>query len=146
MRYKILIVDDEPAIRRLLERIFHRDYEVFTAASGIDALEIVEKNDIALVISDQRMPELTGIEFLKRVRVSKPRVVGILLTGYTDSATLNEAMNSGAVHTYVTKPWENVELRRIVADGLANYESRKHAVVFDPVTTAAPDFPFEKVV
>lgn len=125
MRHQILIVDDEPAIRRLLERIFYRDYEIFTADCGIAALEIVSRNTIALVISDQRMPELTGIELLKRVRISNPRTIGILLTGYTDAATLKEAMNSGAVFRYVAKPWENTELRQIVADGLVQYENSR---------------------
>jgi response regulator RpfG family c-di-GMP phosphodiesterase len=125
MNYKILIVDDEPANLRLLERLFRREYQVITASSGSEALELLELHDVALIISDQRMPGMTGIEFLKRAADLRPPTVRIILTGYTDVNSLVEAINSGVVYKYVTKPWVNEDLQQTVVRGLQHYEATK---------------------
>lgn len=115
MTHKILIVDDEAANLRLLERLFRRDYQTVTATSGSEALELLQMHDVALIISDQRMPGMTGIEFLKRAFELRPHTVRIILTGYTDVNSLVEAINSGVVYKYVTKPWVNEDLQQTVA-------------------------------
>src|ERR1700753_298367 len=115
MNYKIMIVDDEPANLRLLERLFRRDYQVLTAASGAEALRLLEQHDVALLITDQRMPGMTGIELLKHTAPLRPHMVRIILTGYTDVTSLVEAINCGQVYKYVTKPWNNDELRLTVS-------------------------------
>ncbi|HYY58142.1 MAG TPA: HD domain-containing phosphohydrolase [Pyrinomonadaceae bacterium] len=125
MSYKILIVDDEPANLRLLERLFRRDYEVIAAASGHEALELLGRHDVALLITDQRMPGMTGIELLKRTVSLRPHMVRIILTGYTDVSALVEAINCGHVYKYVTKPWNNDELRLTVERALEHYETKK---------------------
>lgn len=125
MSYKIMVVDDEPANLRLLERLFRGDYEIVTAGSGVEALRVLQQHDIALVITDQRMPDMTGIELLKRTASLRPHLVRIILTGYTDVETLVEAINSGLVYKYVTKPWSNEELRLTVSRALEHYESTK---------------------
>jgi response regulator RpfG family c-di-GMP phosphodiesterase len=125
MKYKILIVDDEPANLRLLERLFRRSYQVITATSGPEALTLMELHDFALIISDQRMPEMTGIEFLKRASEMRPKTVRIILTGYTDVNDLVDAINSGVVYKYITKPWVNEELQLTVVRGLEYYETFK---------------------
>lgn len=123
MRHKILIVDDEAANLRLLERLFSTDYFVMTAESGGEALELVRNHEFALIISDQRMPAMTGIEFLKRASAISPLTVRIILTGYTDAEALVEAINSGAVYKYVTKPWINSDLQQTVRRGLQHFET-----------------------
>jgi two-component system response regulator HupR/HoxA len=125
MTYKILIVDDEPANLRSLERLFREDYEVLTAGSGAEALKLLEQHEIALLITDQRMPEMTGIELLKATVPLRPRMVRIVLTGYTDVDALVEAINCGQVYRYATKPWNNDELRLTVKRALEHYETNK---------------------
>jgi putative two-component system response regulator len=125
MSYKILIVDDEPANLRLLERLFRLDFEVITALSGSDALELLGQHDVALLITDQRMPGMTGIELLKRTISLRPHMVRIILTGYTDVSDLVEAINCGHVYKYVTKPWNNDELRLTVERAVEHYETTK---------------------
>lgn len=125
MNYKILIVDDEPANLRLLERLFRREFQVLSATSGAEALELLEKHDVAVIISDHRMPAMTGIEFLKRAAETRAHTVRIVLTGYTDVNSLVEALNSGVVYKYVTKPWINEDLRQTVIRAVEHYETIK---------------------
>lgn len=125
MTYKILIVDDEAANLRLLERLFRRQYDVVGATSGAEALELLRLHNAALIISDQRMPGMTGTEFLQRAAEMRPQTVRILLTGYTDVNALVEAINSGIVYKYVTKPWRNEDLQQTVSRALEHYETIK---------------------
>jgi response regulator RpfG family c-di-GMP phosphodiesterase len=125
MNYKILIVDDEAANLRILERLFRNQYKVVTATSGTEALELLRLHEFALIISDQRMPVITGIEFLKRAAEMRPNIVRIILTGYTDVNALVEAINSGVVYKYVTKPWINEDLQQTVKRAMQHYETIK---------------------
>src|SRR5258708_28397414 len=125
MSYKILIVDDEPANLRTLARLFREDYEVLTAESGDAALTLLGQHDVAVLITDQRMPGMTGIELLKKTVLLRPRMVRIILTGYTDVDALVEAINCGQVYRYVAKPWNNDELRLTVKRALEHFESAK---------------------
>lgn len=123
--YKILVVDDEPANLRSLERLFRGEYEVLMAGSGTEALQMLREHDVALLITDQRMPEMTGIELLKSTVPLRPRMVRMILTGYTDIDALVEAINCGQVYRYVTKPWSNEELKVTVRRALEHYETNK---------------------
>lgn len=125
MRYKILIVDDEASNLRALERLFRTDYDVMTAGSGADALSLLEHHDLALLIADQRMPTMSGIELMQRTARLRPHMVRILLTGYTDVESLIEAINTGHVYKYITKPWNNDHLLLTVARALEHYETLK---------------------
>ena len=125
MKYKIMIVDDEPVNLRTLERLFRQNYHVVTAQSGAEALTLLDQHDVALLISDQRMPQMTGIELMKRTVALRPQMVRILLTGYTDVSALVEAINCGLVYRYVTKPWNNDDLRQTVSRALEHYEMIK---------------------
>jgi adenylate cyclase len=125
MTYKILFVDDEPANLRLLERLFRRQYEVISASSGAEALDLLALHDVAVIISDQRMPVMPGIEFLKRAAMMRQHTVRIILTGYTDVTALVEAINSGVVYKYVAKPWVNEALQQTVTRALEHYETNK---------------------
>jgi response regulator RpfG family c-di-GMP phosphodiesterase len=111
MTHKLLIVDDELPNLRLLERLFANDFQCLTASSGLEAIRLLEQHDVAILITDQRMPGMTGIELLKRTAPLRPHMVRILLTGYTDVEALVEAINSGLVYMYVSKPWSNDDLK-----------------------------------
>ncbi|HKO34911.1 MAG TPA: response regulator [Pyrinomonadaceae bacterium] len=125
MRYKILIVDDEASNLRALERLFRTEYDVLTAGSGADALSLLEHHDMALLIADQRMPEMSGVELMQRTARLRPHMVRMLLTGYTDVESLIEAINTGHVYKYITKPWNNDDLLMTVARALEHYETLK---------------------
>lgn len=125
MNYKILVVDDEPANTRMLERVLRNHFDVVCAHSGAEALELLNVHNISLIISDQRMPGMTGVEFLKRSAETRPQCVRIILTGYTDAADLVEALNSNVVYKYVTKPWIGTDLLQTVRRGLSHHETLK---------------------
>ncbi|MEB3230020.1 MAG: response regulator [Leptolyngbyaceae bacterium] len=120
---KILVVDDEPDNLDLLYRTFRRDFQVFKASSGKDALTILTtEGEVAVIISDQRMPEMKGTEFLSRTVPQFPNTVRIILTGFTDVEDLVEAINSGQVYKYITKPWDPNELKEVVRRATETYE------------------------
>jgi response regulator RpfG family c-di-GMP phosphodiesterase len=125
MTYKLLIVDDEPPNLRLLERLFRRDNTCLTASSGAEAIKHLEQHDVAVVITDQRMPKMTGIELLRQTADLRPHMVRILLTGYMDVEALVEALNSGLVNTYLSKPWNNDDLKRRLVRAIEHYERNK---------------------
>ncbi|MBD1897418.1 response regulator [Coleofasciculus sp. FACHB-129] len=123
---KMLVVDDEPDNLDLLYRTFRRDFNVLRAESGIHALEVLAtEGEVAVIISDQRMPEMKGTEFLSRTVPKFPDTVRIILTGFTDVEDLVEAINSGQVYKYITKPWDPNELKAVVQRAADTYELLK---------------------
>jgi putative two-component system response regulator len=126
MKYKILVVDDETANLRILQRLFAGSFEVFSAASGEDGLKVLSAHDVALIISDQRMPGMTGVDFLKKAAELRASTVRMILTGYTDIDTLVESINSGVVYRYITKPWSNPDLQQTAKRALEFYEVQKN--------------------
>lgn len=125
MTFKLLIVDDETANVRLLERLFRQDYFCLTASSGEEAMTLLDQHEAAVIITDQRMPHMTGIELLKKSAERRPHMVRILLTGYTDVEALVEAVNCGLVYMYVSKPWSNDDLKLRVSRAVEHYENNK---------------------
>jgi two-component system response regulator HupR/HoxA len=119
--YGILIVDDEEAILESLEFTLGTEYRVFTATSGRDGLAIFDAEEIALVVVDQNMPGMSGVEFLEKVIERDVRAVRMMLTGYADIASLARAINSGRIYRYITKPWEPDELRINIKRALESY-------------------------
>lgn len=122
MKHQILCVDDEVDNVDALERLFRRKYEVFKATSGPDALKIVKEQKIALIVTDQRMPHMTGVEFLAESMRYRPDAIRILLTGYTDIESVVAAVNSGQIYRYVTKPWDPVDLANTVDKAIERFE------------------------
>ncbi|MBZ8178922.1 response regulator [Oscillatoria salina] len=123
---KMLVVDDEPDNLDLLYRTFRRNFQVFKADSGVNALEILsQEGEVAVIISDQRMPEMKGTEFLSKTVPEFPDTVRIILTGFTDVEDLVEAINSGQVYKYITKPWDPNELKAVVDRAAETYEILK---------------------
>lgn len=112
---RVLCVDDEPSILRALFWLLHKEFDVVTAGSGQEALALVENNDFDVVISDQQMPEMSGVDLLRQVREIAPRAMRILLTGYSDLQALLRSVNESEIFRYISKPWDITELPRVVA-------------------------------
>lgn len=107
----ILLVDDESNITSAIKRLLRGEkYQVLTANSGKEGLEVMANHHVAVVISDQRMPEMTGVEFLRAVKVVYPETIRIVLSGYTDLRSITDAINEGAIYKFLTKPWEDEAL------------------------------------
>ena len=124
--HTILIVDDEPNILEALKRIFQKEYTLLTATSAKAGLEHLSKNkDIALIICDQRMPEMTGVEMLEKSRFICSNAVRILLTGYSDIEATISAINRGHIYKYLTKPWENEAIKLEVKNALEYYDFKR---------------------
>ena len=122
----ILVVDDEPDNLDLLYRTFYRQFKVLRAEGGREALALLEQEgEVAVIISDQRMPYMSGTEFLSLTAIKYPDTIRIILTGYTDVEDLVEAINSGKVFKYVTKPWDDVELKTVVQQGVDTHNVLK---------------------
>ena len=145
---KLMVVDDETDNLDLLHRTFRRDFEVFKAESGLEAIQILaQQGEMAIIISDQRMPRMTGTEFLSRTVEQFPDTIRILLTGYTDLEDLVGAINAGKVFKYITKPWSPSELKATIIQAAETYrmvKQRTNALqlalrresIFNTVTTA----------
>lgn len=124
--YKILIVDDSPDVLKAIEMILRAEYKVFTAPSGLNALEIMEaETDIALVISDQRMANMTGIELMEMLVKAYPDTVRILITAYAETDVFMKAINLGHIYGFISKPWKTGELMSIVRKGIKHYEMKQ---------------------
>lgn len=124
MKTTILCVDDEVDNVDALERLFRRKYNVLRATSGQEALDVLEKHpgQVSVIITDQRMPLMTGVEFLEKTLDQYPDTVRILLTGYTDLESVIEAINKGQIYRYLTKPWDPVDLSSAVDRAVERYD------------------------
>ncbi|NMG09624.1 response regulator [Brasilonema sp. UFV-L1] len=125
-KQKILVVDDEQDNLDLLYRTFYRDFDVLKADSGMKALQMLAtEGEVAVIISDQRMPQMKGTEFLRQTVPQYPDTVRIILTGFTDIEDLVEAINAGQVYKYITKPWNREELKAVVQQAAQTYDLLK---------------------
>ena len=115
-RMRILFVDDDERVLNGLRALFRNDYEVFTAPGGAEGLELAKREAIPIVVSDQRMPGMTGVEMLRELKKAAPQTVRLLLTGYSDLAALVGSINEGEVFRFIRKPWDNDEIRAMVAE------------------------------
>jgi len=120
-----LVVDDEPDILDAIVRMFRDDYRTLTAQSAPEALEIVASEPVQVAMADQRMPEMTGIEFLSELREKHPHIVRVLFTGYSDIDNVIDAINKGRVYRYISKPWKPAELKLFVEQAFEYYESER---------------------
>jgi diguanylate cyclase (GGDEF)-like protein len=126
MTRTVLLVDDEEDIGAALERVLRRDgYKILRATSGYEGLELLAQHDIEVVISDQRMPEMSGVEFLTRVKELYPKTIRMVLSGYADLASVTDAINRGAIYKFLTKPWDNEILCAIVLEAFELYEMQR---------------------
>jgi signal transduction histidine kinase len=117
----LLLVDDEAEITRTLQRFFRKNYNVFIANDASEAFKLVENRDINVIISDQRMPGMSGVEFLSKVKQYHPDTIRLILTGYSDVEAIIAAINEGAIFRYITKPWNFDELNATVYEAFEKY-------------------------
>lgn len=124
---RILVVDDEPGILSALRRVLRRDgYEILAASSAKEGLRILGDHDVQVILSDQRMPEMSGTEFLSRVRDLYPETIRIILSGYTDLESIADAINRGSIYKFLTKPWEDDLLRENIREAFSHHDSARN--------------------
>ena len=121
-RHTLLVVDDEPDVLDSLRHLFHRRYRVLTAEGGREGLEALGREDVHVILSDQRMPGMTGDQFLKNAREVRPDAVRLLFTGYAEIQTVIDAVNQGGIFRYIHKPWDAHELEALIAQAADQYE------------------------
>ena len=121
--YDILVVDDEEDNLDAFRFAFRKSFTLHYALGGAQALQMLDRLDPAVIVSDQRMPGMNGIDFLKRAKERRPDTVGVLLTAYADLAVLIDAVNSGAVDRYVQKPWDSKELTVILRQAITSFST-----------------------
>lgn len=121
----ILYVDDEESNLRVFDSVFSRYYNVYTANNGQTAIEMLRENKIHMIITDQKMPEMTGTDLLESILEEFPDMIRIILTGFADIQAIIKAINKCSIYKYVTKPYENAEMREIIDKGLEIYNMRE---------------------
>jgi len=125
MAVGVLYVDDEINNLNSFKAAFRRDFNIHTASSAAEGRRILNGNEIGVIITDQRMPVTTGIEFLESVLQTNPDTIRILLTGFSDINAVIDAINRGQVYKYLVKPWQNDELRIHIQNAIEIYILRK---------------------
>ena len=121
----ILYIDDEQNNLSAFKANFRRDFNVFLALSAKEGTEILKNNDIHIILTDQRMPDMTGVEFLSSIIEEFPNPIRILVTGYTDMEALVNAVNKGHIFKYISKPWDNEKLKEILFKAFEVYQLKK---------------------
>lgn len=124
-KFAILYVDDEPQNLISFKATFRREYTVFTALGGEEGLEILKENDVHLIITDQRMPGMTGVQFLERTLADYPDTIRMILTGFSDTDAIIDVINHARIFRYITKPWDEQELRMTIENARQVYKLQK---------------------
>jgi len=123
MERQLLLVDDEENIVRSLVRLLRRDgYTIHTANSGKEGLELLKHESVGVILSDQRMPEMCGVEFLSKAKELCPDTIRMVLSGYTDLNSVTDAINRGAIYKFLTKPWDDDLIRENINQAFQQYE------------------------
>jgi DNA-binding NtrC family response regulator len=125
MPYGVLYVDDEINNLNSFKAAFRRDFEIYTAQSAREGRKVLDSNEIGVIITDQRMPGMTGIEFLESILAIYPDTIRILLTGFSDMNAVMDAINRGQVYKYLVKPWQNDELKLYIQNAMEIYHLRR---------------------
>jgi signal transduction histidine kinase len=120
--HSILVVDDEPDVVRSVKDLLRLDYKVYTATSADEGMKILQENVIDVIMTDQRMPDMTGVEFLKKARDPHPDATRLLFTGYADISAVIAAINQGNVYRYIAKPWDPDELQTIIREACERHD------------------------
>ena len=125
MKHRILCIDDESHNLEALQRLLRKEYQIQCTESAPEALEILQKYTFSLIISDQKMPEMTGVQFFEKAKTIQPEAMRILLTGYTDLESVIGAINMGQIYRYVTKPWDPNEFKSTIQQAIDVYQMRQ---------------------
>lgn len=121
---RVLYIDDEEENLEGFSASFRRAYEMYTATSAAEGLKILENIDIDVIFCDQRMPQVTGVEFFKSIIEKYPNPIRILITGFTDVKELADAVNDGHIYRYITKPWESLDIHNAIKNGYDSYKAK----------------------
>ena len=121
-RHTILVVDDEPDVVKSVQDLLRFDYRVLGATRASEGMRILQTEEVHVVMSDQRMPEMTGVQFLDKVRGANPEAMRLLFTGYADIKAVIDAINQGNVYRYITKPWDPDELQSVIREAVNRYD------------------------
>ena len=124
-KVQLLYVDDEPNNLVSFKAAFRRDFDIFTAESGADGKRILEQNEISIIVTDQRMPFMTGVEFLESIDEDYPETMRILITGFSDIQAVIDAINRGKIYHYIQKPWDETYVRNIILNAHEIHRLRK---------------------
>ncbi|HNH24651.1 MAG TPA: response regulator, partial [Accumulibacter sp.] len=121
----VLLVDDEPNVLAALRRLLRRDgYRVLTAESAETALVTLARETVHVIVSDQRMPSMDGIEFFSRIRILHPETVRLVLSGIAEVGVLTDAINKGAIYKYLNKPWDDGHFLSEIRDAFRYWRER----------------------
>jgi response regulator RpfG family c-di-GMP phosphodiesterase len=121
-KYTLLVVDDEADVCDSVYDLLRREFRVLKARSAAEGARLMQENEVHIVMTDQRMPQISGVELLRNVRVRHPRAIRMLFTGYADPDSIIAAINQGHVFQFVKKPWQPEELEAAVREAAAEYE------------------------
>lgn len=121
-KYSLLYVDDEATNLRVFKSNFRKFYKVFTCTSPFEAIEVLKEEDIQVIVTDQRMPEMTGTEFLEKILPDYPDVIKIILTGFTDIEAIKDGINRCGIYKYITKPWNFDEMKGVLDRAMESYQ------------------------
>lgn len=124
-KISVLYVDDEEHNLKSFKASFRRDFEIHLALSGKEGLEILKEKDINVILTDQRMPEMTGIQFLIEADKVNPEPIRILVTGYSDINAVIDSINKGEIYRYISKPWKEEELKQTILSAFEVYDLRR---------------------
>jgi response regulator RpfG family c-di-GMP phosphodiesterase len=123
-KIKVLFVDDELHNLEAFKATFRREFEVFVCLNVPDALVLLETEEMHVILSDQRMPGMTGVQFFEQILEKHPDSIRILITGYADIGIVVEAVNKGKIYQYIQKPWDNVQLKEIILKAFGEYKAQ----------------------
>jgi signal transduction histidine kinase len=121
-RHTILVVDDEPDVVQSVQDLLRLEFRVLGTTRAVEGLKILQEHEVHIVMTDQRMPEMTGVEFLSRIRGEHPDAIRLLFTGYADMKAVVDAINQGNVYRYISKPWDSDELQALMRQAAAQYD------------------------
>jgi len=135
----VLFVDDESKVLASLKRgLLDEPYEKLFATSGKEAIELLKQNEVHVIVTDMKMPEMSGLELLRTVKQEYPHIVRVVLSGYTQITTLLTAINQGEIFKFITKPWKlEEEFKGVVREALERYNLQKQQLASEAQLTAA---------
>jgi response regulator RpfG family c-di-GMP phosphodiesterase len=122
VKYTLLIVDDEPDVCDSVHDLLRREFRVLKAHSGQEGFRLMQEEEVHIIMTDQRMPQITGVELLAKVKSRNPKAVRLLFTGYADLESIIAAINQGHVYQFLKKPWQPEDLQHAVRQAAVEYE------------------------
>ena len=125
-KHTLLVVDDEPDVGDSVHDLLRREFRVLKAKSAAEGIQLMHDNEVHIIMTDQRMPQITGVEFLSKMRIRHPQAVRMLFTGYADLEAVIAAINQGHIYQFLKKPWQPEELIAAVREAAAEYERLVH--------------------